>query len=134
MSASTLLTGRKRRMEEDDETREEVEFVEADGGGGEDGGGEREGWSDGSDLADGEDEELEDLLTTRTPKSETDEWAGKNLYEVEAIEAQRWHKKVALYLVHWEGLPRKADTWEPTQHFKGNGASVLTAFLEKQVR
>jgi hypothetical protein len=134
MSASTLLKGRKRRVEvadeEDDETRE-VEMVEVeDGGGGEDGDGEGDGWSD---HAEGEDEEVDDLLTTRTFQTDTDEWAGKNSYEVEAIEAVRWRRGSAFYLVQWEGLPKRAETWEPTEHFKGNGASILMAFIEQKV-
>jgi hypothetical protein len=53
---------------------------------------------------------------------------------VEAIEAEKWHRKVPLYLVQWKGLPKTAETWEPTESFKGAGASALAIYLEKRVR
>lgn len=145
MSVLRGATGRKRRAEVEIDEGDDVtvvaepelvgvegECVDGDGdGSGEGDGNEEDGWSEEAEV---EDEEPEDMLTTRTPTGETDEWANEIEYVVEAIEAVRWRRGVPFYLVQWEGLPVKAQTWEPTESFKGSGASALAVFIDKRVR
>ena len=52
----------------------------------------------------------------RTPKHIADTAAGKDMYNVQGIIAERWHHGQIQYLVCWQGYSEADDTREPLAH------------------
>ncbi|KAL1502983.1 hypothetical protein AB1Y20_011053 [Prymnesium parvum] len=67
----------------------------------------------------------------RTPTSSFDPAAGSDIYEPEAVLAQRVSKGVTQWLVKWVGYSEKDNTWEPIEHLAGC-EDMISEFKEKE--
>ena len=68
----------------------------------------------------------------RTPQSEFDPAAGKDIYEPDKIIAQRMVKGgVTQYQVKWVGYDSKANTWEPLENLAGC-EDMIADFKERE--
>ena len=69
--------------------------------------------------------------TKRTPSSAFDPAAGKDIYELERIIAQRTAKGITQFLVNWKNYDSKDNTWEPIEHLAGC-EDMIAEFKERE--
>ena len=69
--------------------------------------------------------------TKRTPKGDYDGAAGKDIYLVEDILAESRSLGAPQFLLRWQGLTERDDTWEPLENLAGMEEHIAM-FRQKQ--